>query len=211
MEQLQAISVGTFRSRFSACMNVLGLQEILLRASIGIDPSLLQATASVLPLVPLINIDGWYQPFVREIICVPPLDPQSAFLHEQQFRDRLLDPVSAVAVRAVCGHKAVIDITWRTDNLPQVCVSGRAFEVTPSSDFTSGGIPFTLGVGDPESLAACDDPPWDFELAVRLARHHWRKRLPEECHNRLLLHAALFSDDPYLLPYLRHFPSSGSS
>jgi hypothetical protein len=216
LHHIKAISTGSFRTRVAACMRLIGINEILLKASVGIAIESLPTATAGLPLVPLITVAPWYQPFVRDIIVTPQLHPESKFLHDQQLRAQLMEPAFAPQVQTRCRAKGIFDIAWRTERLPNVWVSGRSFDSTPLSDFSSGGTTFVEDVGElSDTTVMTPLTPsvyeWDYELAVRLAVDHWRTPLPEECHNVLMMRAmesSTLTPDRQAQEYMERFPGA---
>ena len=111
LDDLQADCTGTFSERFYNCMRILGIQEVRFLTSVGIDPAVLSSRTAHQPLVRLIHIQGWHQPFVRDMVVTPALPAWSTFFEPQDLRDALVDPGSALPVRQACGEKAVFYIT----------------------------------------------------------------------------------------------------
>lgn len=183
LADLKAACTGTFRERFYNCIKILGIQEVRFLASVGIDPAVLPQRAGSQPLVPLIHIAGWHQPFVRDMVVTPCLPPWSQFFDPQDLRDALVDPGSALAARQACGHKAVFEIVWSQALRPDVLVRGHAFDSTPLAGFDSGGSGFSVQIPDGQgSLSAQGAVGFDFEFGYRLAKDHFRAKLPIECH-----------------------------
>ena len=205
LSDLQAAYTGTFRERFFNCMKILGIDEIRILASVGIDPTLLSRRTAAQPLVPLIHVQGWHQPFVRDIVVTPPLPQSSKFFEPQDLRDSLVDPGSALPVRQACGNKADFEIVWSHTMAPDVEVAGRTFESTPLSGFNSGGSPFsvrlpdTLSTGGPQKPTSCS-----FEFGYRLSKYHFHSKLPEICHNYAFMESfGVNMDDSFLKRYFR--------
>lgn len=210
-EHFLSLTTGTFRSRFYACLDLIGVKEVVLRASVGIDPTLLPEVAPNQPLTPFINVKefqpgDFYQPFVRELLCEPRLADGFKLFQDQRLRDRLVDPAADHSVVAYCGGKAVFDIIWRQAICPLVHVVGRTYDVTPSGSFERHGDPLTVDVPDRERPTSADENIESFEMPVLLAIDYWQKRLPEEFHNQLLMRSMTHKDDCFTKKYVDRYP-----
>jgi len=205
LSDLQAACTGTFRERFYSCMKILGVQEVRFLASVGIDPTMLSRRTATQPLVPLIHVQGWHQPFVRDMVVTPPLPQSSRFFEPQDLRDALVDPGSALPARQFCGDKAVFEIAWSLATAPDVVVSGHSFESTPLSGFSSGGSPFSVTLPDAiRSAGPQAAADFSFEFGYRLAKYHFQGRLPDECHNYAVMESyGVHGGDVFIKQYIK--------
>jgi hypothetical protein len=205
LSDLQAACTGTFRERFYNCMKILGLLEIRFLASVGVDPAVLSRQTATQPLVPLIHVQGWHQPFVRDMVGTPALPQSSTFFEPQDLRDALVDPGSALPVRQLCGDKAVFEIVWSLATAPDVVVSGQTFESTPLSGFSSGGTPFSVTLPDAtRSTGPQATADFSFEFGYRLAEYHFQGVLPDECHAYAVMESfGVNSSDIFIKHYFK--------